>query len=1329
MLLKSLRFLIAAVLLTLTSIVVYAMLGLNDADQVMQAVDQLVQQRRFAEALHDLDEAERSVANDPPRLEALRRRRYAVNTALGNTAGALHDLDDLLASGGDDLDLKLDRVRLQALAGDGVGARQSAQQLLVDHPEHGRALELAGEACQTIYQPRLRELRQQLDRVLPLGDRATARTALHEYLYRQDGDPGVARALADLERLHQDEPRRRAAWENAQIECQGLRKDVQQGLDYFRRSLEADGQPVAAFRAVAFALEQAGRLDDLLIACEIQRVRFRHEYVAEAGATAVWSLLRSGLADAASVTGRRFWPLDNHKQWLRDKWPTDAANALLLARAWAAWRQQNHPFAIDTWREANELQKADPGNNPLIMPVSSAVMNVLGRAEKWMADAVRWATSTVLQRPPLFDWLDLADTFVPLQLEMASAAKADFATVLTLLEAWGRARPDLLAPQLARARHLAANDRPVPALAVLDSAQVLAGDDPAWIDLRVAIARQCFQDGDGSGASLLAQCRRRNTLVAEVVDPVGHLLCAESATSLQAWPIAIASARAAVDAMPRSASAREVEIRAHLGAGRTADAARLARRLLEQLPPTPAAVALVLTTHRTANVSCTDLLATMMAGSPPNEALQTELLHTALAAADPGQALAFATPFALAPERPLPLRTAAIRALLRADQLDLAGLALRTALAEAGSADAGSRAGLATAMVDWAVAARRQLDDLTVATTLRTGIQAVGGFPPEIASAMWRAAETLAPSHPQSAWLLLDTALPQLPSTARGFPLFHLAGRLAAANGAYRVAEEHWTAALAFPGSDLVAEDLARLYLGRGQRDRARAVAALVADPNDPALAVLLDRKDDAAATLARRLAQDRGDLVAQAMLAMLGQPSYADWQPDLDRHTDRLEALALADASELAPLLREVVSRLATADGSSPSATTGLLQARVLLHTGRPDAAAAAHATLFGAGRGNLLLWREVALASVRPGYVVPKAIQQHLASLVQDPEVGASPPTRILAASCVAEVLAATLPPEAADLARLQTLAFAPPSRSSTPTERDLYERHLAPRDAFELLQKERTMPYAERTDDLLERAWRMAGKAVAADPASAETFTATAERQLRELGPRGELVHFLLRHDPARTAPAARADLLRRSLQHIARGDEPPLWLRPTVDALVACIGRDATDVELGTVLRLHPTNLAVWGERTRLAVGTSSATAAARDLRAVLQHGATPTLQLEQILLAAEGRTLAATDRATFAALPQALRTSPDGTYAEAMVKLRTGDAAGALAALGRCGPRPDGMHLYAQALAELQNGGDGATARAIEALQQLARDYPSSSAARNAGSFVRQLSPR
>ena len=64
---------------------------------------------------------------------------------------------------------------------------------------------------------------------------------------------------------------------------------VQEGLSCFEQSLALGGEPVAAFRAVATAYEQSGRLDDLFVACEIQRRMFDHAYVGESGAWAAWA--------------------------------------------------------------------------------------------------------------------------------------------------------------------------------------------------------------------------------------------------------------------------------------------------------------------------------------------------------------------------------------------------------------------------------------------------------------------------------------------------------------------------------------------------------------------------------------------------------------------------------------------------------------------------------------------------------------------------------------------------------------------------------------------------------------------------------------------------------------------------------------------------------------------------------------------------------------------------------------------------------------------------------------------------------------------------------
>ena len=66
---------------------------------------------------------------------------------------------------------------------------------------------------------------------------------------------------------------------------------------------------------------------------------------------------------------------------------------------------------------------------------------------------------------------------------------------------------------------------------------------------------------------------------------------------------------------------------------------------------------------------------------------------------------------------------------------------------------------------------------------------------------------------------------------------------------------------------------------------------------------------------------------------------------------------------------------------------------------------------------------------------------------------------------------------------------------------------------------------------------------------------------------------------------------------------------------------------------------------------------------------------------------------------------------------------------ALALLDGAPPRADGLHLYATAQALLQSREADGSARARTVLETLARDYASSSLARNAGSFASQLGPR
>jgi hypothetical protein len=130
-----------------------------------------------------------------------------------------------------------------------------------------------------------------------------------------------------------------------------------------------------------------------------------------------------------------------------------------------------------------------------------------------------------------------------------------------------------------------------------------------------------------------------------------------------------------------------------------------------------------------------------------------------------------------------------------------------------------------------------------------------------------------------------------------------------------------------------------------------------------------------------------------------------------------------------------------------------------------------------------------------------------------------------------------------------------------------------------------------------------------------------------------------------------------------------------------------------------------------------------------LGAVVAHCDAPEAILQQLVLAAEADLVDADADRRHAALPAALRDGPLGRYAKGMLALRSGRPDEALPLLADAPTRPDGMHLFAHALAALQSRGKDGPEVARARFQALQRDYPSSSLARNAGRFANQLAPR
>ena len=151
--------------------------------------------------------------------------------------------------------------------------------------------------------------------------------------------------------------------------------------------------------------------------------------------------------------------------------------------------------------------------------------------------------------------------------------------------------------------------------------------------------------------------------------------------------------------------------------------------------------------------------------------------------------------------------------------------------------------------------------------------------------------------------------------------------------------------------------------------------------------------------------------------------------------------------------------------------------------------------------------------------------------------------------------------------------------------------------------------------------------------------------------------------------------------------------------------------------------------MWSLRTELVTRLRGGKEALEGMRYVLDHARAPRAELAFFALAAAQRDVTAADTARLSDLTDDLRQSPTGRYVQALFALRAGDPAAAAEHFPAAAPQPDGRHLYLWAMAELMRGDGAPDGRAKELLEQLLRDYPSSSLARNAGSFVRQLSPR
>ncbi|MCA8973304.1 MAG: hypothetical protein KDC98_01215 [Planctomycetes bacterium] len=1345
---RSLYLLGASVLVSLALTLGFALLRLHGPGDVIETAKANLARGEYRRVVSDLDLCEHgeSLQRDPSKRQQLYRLRYQAHLALQNESAALRDLDKLLAEiEAPEETLQLDHIRLLALTDQGERALQEARAFLTDHPDHGLALELAGEALQRIYGSELKAIGAAIE--LEVGKAKAlneARPALLAYLYRPEADDQVQQALHQLQAMFSGQTRLVAAWPPLLQRLQALRVRIQEALGFFQRSLECEGEPIAAFRGLALSLDQSGRFDDLLILCETYRRRFDHSFVSEAGAIAAWMLIDQGLTDAATATTMRWYGPGRPEELIAAGKIGPAVSDLLLARTYAAWKQRDQAALQRIQRDAAALNAAAAESPALAQSnfdarlpqaLATALFNYLREREQCL-NQLEYATRLVKNTP--HGQQDLLDVTMPARIDWLRRHGGTTAEITALCTEWKTARPAAAAPLLALATYQLESDLFSGAMATLDSASELLPDDEGILALRLRAARELYRGSPQDGPGLLAQCRQRETLLPDVPHPICYLLCGETALEAGIAPIALSCARAATDSMKWSRAGRLLEARSELLAGHPAEAAAVLRAVVDTMPPDPETLGLAIEARHAEGLPITDLLWHAMRTMDPSQDLAVEILRHC-----DGSANATALPFAEAAlDRPDATTTSRVLAAATLARLGHCKEAAKTLLAIAPEELTAERhcPTLAAAV---ASLLRHRAADGTDDPTLRSqatkffadfGLAAATAVP-----ALLQCAHDLEASHPATAWLLVTTALANARPEDRTGASFALAARLAAHHHQFALAEQHATAALAFADGRETVELLARLCLATDRPERALQVYRLAAAPSDGALALRCGRAPLAAELIQRALLKDPGDLLAHATNAAAGLPSLLPElapESDAERNT-LLELASILRTPEFAELALPMATRYAA---SKPVAGANMLLARALYQAGKGAEAARIHYLLWQRGTATVPFWREVAAAVEVAGYDTPSPLDQAFATAAATGQLTSVPYAFAAATMSTVKLIeqSAKAPVVAAQLRASVWLQFDPDRpfpANCRPKLSDIDSLAVTGRklDAwFVLARLLPTLRGAERSQ-CIDRMLTIADEAESFEPAERLAIYKTVLALARSEGPHGSILHHLLAHGDAFPALRPKGQeldrLLAGHLMLVGSGRDVADRVGATIDRVISDHGPGTALAWLETTLQQQPTALALWSERARLLSMLRRSREGVQDLRRVLAHAEAPEQQLAFCIRAAAEFALEDGDLEGLNRCGKKLLATPAGILARGLVALRTGKPDLAVTLLEQAAPEGGPLRLIALALAQLQSKSDDGVAQAIAALQQLATEFPDSDEARYAKSFARQLGVR
>lgn len=1352
---RTLMVFLGFVFLTLALTVGYAVAGLSGPETSIKEADRAIRAGRYSEAIHSLDLAERSLGRSDRALREriLRTRALALaHPDVGNYGQALEDLDRLRSSIGHPvLELENERIELLLRTGKGKEALQSARDLeskIETAKTDSRALELHGEAAQAVYQSLTSDLKSELRQNLPSSAYADALRALRRHLFREGDDASAERARKEFENVLREHD---STLLNAG-RSRGLVRDIQLHVSEaqvaFRRALEVGGKPFAAYQGLTYALQQAGRDDDLIAASEIYLRRFDHRYAIAAAREAArmheyrerpWSVVE--LVD-------RVLPLSSWQDRLRRDALHPSLGPLLAHQARAL-----HTLGETTSLEklvVNGYQLANQGVqlSPQLQLMHSFLNERTKPPEK---DALPIIEAYCYSREVEKDHDDEHDAFIEglrlwLRMHLAYGSSPD--KLAPVLRIWSDNRPNDPEPYRFRARlHLERGEGQL-ALAHAQNAFLRDGRNEDLLHLCCEAAAM-FHDSQQHGPqAMLQQCIVRNTeLPTDMPDELLYLPLAELALQRKQPKIALMCARRALGLYAWAEWPRLLRADAAIACGEPAEAARTMEALLETKPYHPGALHRLRKAREAMGMSGTEQLFGAMFDPALDLDFAARLTRGALDRNEPvllpGLVRCLNESFPLEASSMLLVAEAMERA-GRDDQAKL----LLTRVPELFPND---QKVTALASRRFLMLCARRGYEAEMASALVATRQLCSG---DVAALTETANELVKLDRLEAAFQIMsDVVSADVPSGARTGAHFLLAGRVALATGRHAAAEEYLTAALSFKNGERATRLLVPLLLAQGRRQDAENAwwRETVDDLPSALMAVRLGRTKEAQAWLIERRRKEPTDLVlACALIAT--DANNADLRaalPEISK-LDAPSRDAMVDAllfPEIRGLEKAGSARAAELMARFPdSATTRWLWARAEAKTGQVQRAV--DKLLEIAKDQPDFIAASDELAGIAVHATDPKldrrVIVRQVVHAVQRFRDLATPRMLALAARDVAAQIMRESGVEGPALNVLARVWIDHPEASGAGFQE--VETLIAARryeDAIALLDALEKFAPAHERSRFLDFWFRCAVTIVQGHP-SIDLGNRLAERSrsiVQNEAPYGCALHFMRLVDaaeamrkPKLTGIAAEQkkeedrQLLLRHLELFESGRDPAIPSAiASLRALEQLDGPDAALVRSEALLKHDPGIVALWTLHAELLERADRAVDAAKLLQQIWRYTREPATMVQATRVTCEqGLPITDAVRNLELGVPAPMLDSPSGRYARGLLALRLARYTQAESLLANAEPQAQGQHLWFRALANLSIPGPEAAVRAEGLLRELASKFPKSTWAKNAGHFAAQL---